>query len=369
MAVTGKKEVSIVTLFFVVISILILSLYIDHCTPPPELIQLMKSEWPVGGLEKVNVSTYLMVSMKSFLVKNGDTYVVKWGEGKLSIFKLNPKDSSVNELWNYTLEGYRIFSYPCVSNGHIYVAVTGSPNVHEKSELIEITPDGKIRKITELEEFIFKVARMPDGTLILTGFDVKTETGRVVLVKGNEKIFERSMGNRVLGSLVHDLDGDGAEDFIVASVVFENHTKSTIFTFLNGSGNFVEDGRFELLNENIWGLAKFEKKEAILLYGPKSISLLDLSDASVLKLYEAKEGYYLTPIEVDDSDGDGQDEVFAVLHNKTESIFAKFEYANERLQEKLKIPINAKVFSILSLGNRSFLLGSSDGVFLLKLPK
>jgi len=331
----------------------------------------MKSEWPVGGLEKVNVSTYLMVSMKSFLVEYGDTYAVNWGEGKLSIFKLNLENSGVNELWNYTLEGYRIFSYPCVSNGHIYVAVTGSPNVHEKSELIEITPDGKIRKITELEEFIFKVARMSDGTLILTGFDVKTEKGRVVLIKGNKKIFERSMGNRVLGSLVHDLDGDGAEDFIVASVVFENHTKSTIFTFLNRSGNFVEDSRFELLNENIWGidLAKFERKEAILLYGLKSIYLLDLSDASVLKLYEAKEGYYLTPIEVDDSDGDGQDEVFAVLHNETESLFAKLEYANERLQEKLKIPINAKVFSILSLGNRSFLLGSSDGVFLLKLPK
>ncbi|AIY90943.1 hypothetical protein [Geoglobus acetivorans] len=331
----------------------------------------MKSEWPVVGLEKVNATAYLMVSMKSFLVEDDDSISVNWGEGRLSTFELIPQDSGMNVLWNYTLEGYRIFSYPCVSNGHVYVAVTGSPNVHEHSELIEITPDGRIREIAELEEFVLKVARMSDGTLILTGFDVKTGTGKVVLIKGTKKIFERSMGNRVLGSLVHDLDGDGAEDFIVAGVVFENHTKSIISVFLNRSGSFVEDGRFELLNENIWGiiLAKFEGEEAILLYGPKSIYLLDLSDASVAKLYEAKEGYYLTPVEVDDSDGDGQDEVFAVIHNETGNFFTGLEYVNGRMQEKIEFPLNAKAFSILSLGSRSFLLGSSDGLYLLRLPE
>ncbi|MBE8538994.1 hypothetical protein [Geoglobus acetivorans] len=125
------------------------------------------------------------------------------------------------------------------------------------------------------------------------------------------------------------------------------------------------------MNENIWGisLAKFEGDEAILLYGPKSMYLLDLGGKGVVKLYEAKEGYCLTPVEVSDGDGDGRDEVFAALHNETESLFTELEYVNGRLWEKLEVQINAKVFSILSLGSRDFLLGSSAGLYLLKLPK
>ena len=324
----------------------------------PKLISLMKSDSPIVGIEKIDENRFLLTFMKS-LVEHEDRTTVYFGEGKISVVRINQNNQNiaVKELWNYTLSRYSIFSFSCITNESIIIATVGSPNAHKYSEILRISLDNyKIEKIVTLK----------DKTILVTGFDVKKKVGKVILIRNSSKIFEEELGNKTIGSLIFDVNKDGRDDFIVSNVIFDDHnTSSFISIFMNALGGFKETKRIEIPDEMIWDM-KFVNlgKKEIALFSPKSIHLLNLTSGKVKKIFETEKGYYLSSVETFDFDHDGFDEFFGVYHNETQSYFVELKYSKGTLFPIFKHPVNLKGFIVKWMRDGDFLIGSVEGLYI-----
>ncbi len=353
-------------LFLIIVAVFSASYFVNLREKPPEFVPLLKSNSPVVGIEKIDENKFLIIFMKSF-VEHDDRITVYFGEGKISVAKIDPQKRVVEELWNYSLSGYRIFSFPYITNESIIIATVGSPNTHNYSELLKISlEDYKAKKIATLKDYILKINSFRDGAILLTGFDA--DRGKVVIIKNSSKVFERELGNRTMSSLVLDVNRDGYDDFIVSSAVFDNRsTRSLISIFLNKHGNFEEISRLEVPGM-IWDmkLVKLGKKEIALL-SPKSVYLLNLTSKSVTKIFEAEKDYYLSSVEIVDFDHDGFDEFFGVYHNETQRYFVELKYSRGKLSQVFKHPVSLKSFIVRWMKDGDFLIGSVEGLYLISV--
>ncbi len=328
----------------------------------PELTPLMKSDVPLTGIERAG-DKFVLTFMRTFVERDGNitTY---FGEGKISVVRVDPESRSVEELWNLTLGGYRIFSLPYARGSQVLIAEVGSPNSCTPSELLEISLDGyEVRKIAVLRDYILKVNAFRDGSALLTGFDASRGVGKVVILRDSSKVFEKEMGNKTIASLILDVNGDNREDFIVSSLI---SNRSFVSIFLNSTEGFEEVRRIEVPGM-IWDMKLVELGgERIALFSPKSVYLLDPQNG-LAKVFESEEGYYLLSVEAVDIDRDGFDEFFGIYHNATRSYFVELKYSGGSLSEVLRYPLDSKCFAAKWAGGGRFLVGAIDGLYLLSV--
>ncbi len=327
----------------------------------PELILLMKSDVPLTGIERAG-DEFVLTFMRTFVERNNNitTY---FGEGKISVVRVDPESRSVEELWNLTLSGYRIFSLPHAADSRVLVAEVGSPNLRTSSELLEISLDSyEVRKIAVLRDYVLKVNAFRDGSVLLTGFDGRG-TGKVVILRGSSKVFEKGIGNKTIASLILDVNGDSREDFIVSSLT---SNRSFVSIFLNSTDGFKEVRRIDVPGM-IWDvkLAKLGVKR-IVLFSPTGVYVLD-SNWRAARVFECEEGYYLLSVEAVDIDRDGFDEFFGIYHNATQSYFVELKYSRGSLSEILRYPLDSKCFAAKWAGGGRFLVGAIDGLYLLSV--
>jgi len=182
--------------------------------------------------------------------------------------------------------------------GVIIVAVVDS-RTFNKSEILKIS-DHKVRKIATAKFHVLRINSFEDGKILLTGFDPRDKSGKVVLLENSSKIFDVDLGNRTMGSLILDVNGDGYRDFLISGLIF---SEGFVSVFLNTFSGFREVKRIKIPNDIVWDI-KFANlgKEKIVLFGPKGIYLLNLPNYNVETLFKSEDNYYLSQIEVTDLD-------------------------------------------------------------------
>ncbi len=349
----------VIVLLVIAVLIPLLSHFASLHAESIQVIQLMKSNSPIVGIDKIKGDEYLLTFMKTF-VKRGNNVTVYFGEGKISIVRINLKKRKVVELWNYTLKGYRIFSFPCITNDSIIIASVCSPNLRCNSDLLKISLNNyRVERIANLREYVLKIKKFKDGSILAMGFN--GNKGKITIIKNSSIIFEKTLGDRVLSGLILDLNKDGREDFVVSSAVFGNNTTNSIVTFfINEGGSFREIKKIEVPGM-VWDM-KFVKlgKKTIALLTPKYVYLLDATSMKVRRVFATKKGYFLSSVEVLDFDHDGFSEFFGVYHNETKRYFVELKYLNGELHIVFKRP-SVLCFIVKWMNDGNFLVGGTNG--------
>lgn len=350
--------------FIILIIVLFLSAIIIHTltihkTKSIKLYLLMKSNSPIVGIEKIKDDEILLESLKAFVKREGEKIKVYFGNGRISFVHVDLSGKTAKILWNYSLKGYRIFSYPCVTDNGIITAIVNT--TLNNSEILKIS-DHKIRKVATVKFHVLRINPFGNGAVLLTGF--KGKIGKVVLLKNSSKIFEAEVGNKTMSALTLDINKDGYKDFLVSGVIFKNISKGFVSVFLNTSSGFKEVKRVEVPKDIVWDmkLLNLGKEKRIVLFGPKGIHLLNLSSGKVKTIFMSRNGYYLSPVETMDIDHDGFDEFFCVYHNETQSYFVELKYFSGKLHPVFEYPINLEgSFAIKYIKNHNFIIASPDG--------
>jgi len=318
---------------------------------------------PVIGIEKIEDDKILIISLDTFVEHKGEKIRIHLRNGKISYVRIDLDRKNAEVIWNYSLNGYRIFSYPHVKNGSIIVAVVDS-RTFNKSEILKIS-DQKVGKIATVKFQVLRINSFEDGKILLTGS--RDKCGKVVLLENSSKILDVDLGNRTMDSLILDVNGDGYKDFLVSGSIF---SEGFVSVFLNTFSGFREVKRIKIPNDIVWDI-RFANlgKEKIVLFGPKGIYLLNLQNYNVETLFKSEDNYYLSQIEVTDLDHDGFDEFFCVYHNETQCYFIELEYSSGKLYPILKYPINLEgCFALKHIKNNNFIVSSPYGdLYLMKL--
>ncbi len=354
-------------LYFIILAIIVLFLSVImihslavHKTKSVKLYLLMKSNSPIAGIEKINDDKILLESLKTFVKRKGEKIKVYFGNGRISFVHVDLSRKTAKILWNYSLKGYRIFSYPCVTNNGIVIAIVNT--TLNNSEILKIS-DHKIRKVATVKFHVLRINLFGNGAFLLTGF--KGKIGKVVLLKNSSKIFEANVGNKTMSALILDINGDGYKDFLVSGVIFNKGiSKGFVSVFLNTSSGFKEVKRVEVPKDIVWNMKilNLGKERRIVLFGPRGIHLLNLSNGKVKTIFTSRNGYYLSPVEAIDINHDGFDEFFCVYHNETQSYFVELKYFSGKLHPVFEYPINLEgSFAIKYMKNSNFTIASSNG--------
>lgn len=331
-----------------------------------ELVKLNYS-MPVMDLERINDSEFLLTTMKTFVKTENGTIKLYFGEGELHIIKIDARNKSVRDFWSWKLKGYNIFSFPRIKGDKVAVAVTQGPNVPQNTTLYEIDLKSyTIKKIISIDNFYTITVNMfRDGRFLLTGYSSigKRKIGKVIVVKSNI-VFERQLGNRTTASVIFDFNKDGYEDFLVSSVKFGKNVSSTVYLFLGTSNGFkiARVGKISgmILDAKIIRL----KSKKVILVDPHNIYLLD---HRIKKVFSVGKKYFIVSLDCVDINKDGIDEIVAVYTNGTKEIFLELKYTNGIFTPVQSCPLNIKCFVIRHLRNGNFIIGSANGLYLIKV--
>ncbi len=314
---------------------------------------LSKFEQPIVGIEKID-DKIVLESMKPIVEReNLFHYKVYFGNGTLIFAKLDLDRKRMEEVWRYSLKGYRIFSYPCVDKNGILIAVVDGKSFN-KSEIVRIRGH-KIEKVATLNMSVLRIIPFDNDTYILTGYTgFSPSEGVLSVVKGRSEIFNLSLGNKTLDAFVLDR----RHDFIVSWVDWSTgHCEGYVSLFKFNK----EVERVEIpYHDVVWDIKSFDKDKVILI-GAEGVYLLDLSSMNIKTLFKSEDHYFLSPMGIVDIDNDGLYELFGIYHNETSDYFIELKYMRGKLQPVLKYPVSIRgSFAVKHLEGGYFISSSPD---------
>ena len=179
-----------------------------------EVTPIMKTDSPVIDISKINRNRFLLLSTRAFVKQEGEKFNI-FLQGRLNIVKI-AKNNFIQE-WNYSLERFRVFSYPLVKQNCFVVAAEDSPNLfnNETEVLMFSLDDFKFKRIANVSYFVFSINSEDfnrDGRedLLLTGYDPRLDLGKITLLEntseGFRKAFECAIGNKTFDAFVSDVN-------------------------------------------------------------------------------------------------------------------------------------------------------------------
>jgi len=105
------------SIIFSVIIVLSIVAILMQTNPSIKLYSLMKLKSPVVGIEKIGDNKILIISLDTFVEHKGEKIRIYFRNGKINYVRIDLDRKNAEVIWNYSLNGYRIFSYPYVKNG------------------------------------------------------------------------------------------------------------------------------------------------------------------------------------------------------------------------------------------------------------
>ncbi|HID43811.1 MAG TPA: hypothetical protein EYP30_08610 [Archaeoglobaceae archaeon] len=309
--------------------------------------------------------------MNTSVTRKDNELDMRFCEGRIEIITINFSSKDFIQEWNHTSENFRIFSYPCIAdlNGDgrndFLVAIQDDPNHYlNTTEIVAfISKNYEEERIASLKDFfVFNInfANISDKNILLAGYNPKKDSGKIIVLEGETKIWEYSLGNRTSDVVTTDVNRDGSLDFIVSWNSFLNG--SFISIFLNEYPNFREIKRLKLPPEHVISI-KYVGDNRLVIGGLKGLYSLNLQNYKINEIYKPSESEYITFMEMKNGD------LIFLVYNESERIspfrILKLEY-NPFKNSYLKVSeIKLDITPILSISfDEHILIGSEKGLYL-----